>query len=116
MAYQINGTKITIQPTVGRWVPRELIDVDGSGHPIYPAHREYEMRWDLIDMAEASQLQVFFNAIQNTGTAVVTLPKYATTPHAWYSYTGCVLNEPEFNDFFEQHVSSVVLLVRDIHT
>lgn len=116
MPYKINGTQITIQPTYGRWVPRDMIDTDGAGHPVYPARRDFEMRWDLVNAAEWYQLQTFFNIIQNTGTAVVTLPQFAAATYVFYDYTGCVLREPDVSDYFEQHPTSVVMLVTNIKT
>ena len=38
--YQINDTDLVIQPTSGRWIPRDPIDNDGNGHPVYPPYRE----------------------------------------------------------------------------
>ena len=116
MPYKINGTQITIQPTFGRWVPRDIIDTDGAGHPIYPARRDYELRWDLIDPLEGNQLQTFFNAVQNTGTAVVSLPKFGNSSYVFYDYTGCVVREPDMGDYFEQHITSVVLMITNIKT
>ena len=60
MTYKMNGTELTIQPTVGRWTERLPVDIDGNGHPIYSPYHEFELRWQLVDMEQAQQLQSFF--------------------------------------------------------
>lgn len=115
-SYAINGTEITIQPTSGQWMPREPLGVDGNGHFVYSPFREYEMTWGLLDTSEANQLQNFFNSLGNTGTVIVDLPKYADLAYEFFSYTGCVLQEPSFGTFFVEHYSNVSLLVIKIRT
>lgn len=114
MAYKINGTTITLQPTEGNWVNRERVAVDGNQHPIYPALREFELKWDLVSASEFNQLLGFFNAVGTTGTAVVTLPKYGNASWLFYDYSGCVLSEPELGAYFETYGQSVKLLVSRI--
>lgn len=116
MPYSINGTEITIPPTTGQWMPRNLIGIDGAGHPIYAGVREFEMRWQLVDQAEMNELQTFFNGVVTTGTAVVALPQYANTTYQFFSYSGCTLREPEWGTYFTQHPQDVVLLVTNIRT
>ena len=70
MVYRINGEEIPLQPTTGRWMPKNVTDIDGRGHPIYPGVREFEMRWGLIDVSGSAKLQEFFNSVISTGTAV----------------------------------------------
>lgn len=116
MTYKINGTEISIQPTTGKWLPREVIEYDGNGHPIYSALREYEIRWNQIDDSTVYQLQTFFGSVNNTGSVVVDLPRYGSATYQFYAYTGCVLNEPEFGRYFVEHNMDVILLVRRIRT
>lgn len=116
MTYKINGTEIVIQPTTGRWVGRTAVDVDGWGHPIYPPYREFEMSWQLITMEQAEQLHTFFLAVGSTGTVVVDLPQYATDAYTFFAYTGCVLQEPSFGEFFVEHSKDTMLLVTRIKT
>jgi|SRR3990167_1691560 len=114
--YAINGTNFTLQPTSGRWYPRTLTGYDGNGRAVYVPLREFEIRWDFIDMASANQIQTFFNSIGATGSAVVDLPQYMATPYQFYSYSGCHLNEPEIDVFFEENASNMMLLVTSIRT
>ena len=68
--FGLNGTEFIIQPSEGRWVPRTTLAIDGAGHPIFSAIREFEFSWDIFDQATWNQLQAFYNAVQNTGTVV----------------------------------------------
>jgi hypothetical protein len=113
-SYAIDGVDLLLQPTTGRWVGREIVAFSGEGRPIYPAPRDFELRWDLMSMDEFSQIQSSFNAVRSSGTAVVDLPKYATTPYQFYSYTGCLLQEPVGLEFFETYVTDVVLVVSNV--
>lgn len=114
--YAINGTEITIQPTSGQWMPKDPLGIDGNGHFVYPPYREFEMSWGLLDPSDANQLQNFFASIGNTGTAVVDLPKYAAATYTFYSYTGCVMQEPSFGVYFTEHHTDITLLITKIRT
>jgi hypothetical protein len=116
MTYKINGTTIALQPTTGRWNNRDSIGVDGNGHAVYEGVREFEMEWGFMTASQYNELVGFFSTIGHTGTAVVDLPKFGAPSYSFYSYTGCVLREPELGEFFEEHVSSVRLLVVKIRT
>jgi hypothetical protein len=114
MTWKINGVALLVPPTTGRWLPRGAIGRDGRGHPIYPGVREFEMRWDLLYPSGTSQLQVVFEQVIVTGTAVVEIPRYAYPTYVFHAYTGCVLNEPEVNTYFTENYTSVVLLISNI--
>lgn len=120
MAYKINDTLLTTQPTSGQWIPRESIGIDGSGHAVYPAYREFELQWDLIDLTSSYQLQDFFDNASVTGTVSVDLPKCkdagSSGDSVFWQYSGCVLREPEFDRYFESHRASVRLLIARIRT
>lgn len=116
MTFKINGTEITVQPTAHHWVSRKALGIDGAGHPVYPATREYELRWDLVYQSQINQLQNFFATVVTTGTAVVDLPEYGASSYAFKSYTGCVLSEPSMGDYFTQHATNVTLLITNIIT
>lgn len=116
MTYKLNGVELLIQPTSGRWIPRTAIGRDGRGHPIYPGVREFEMRWDLMYPSGTSQLQVVFDQVIVTGSAVVDLPRYNYPTYEFYAYTGCVLNEPEINAYFAENVTSVVMFISNVAT
>lgn len=112
--YSINGTKIPLQPTEGRWIPREIIDISGSGHAIYPNLREFELHWEFISSHDFAHLQNWFESVSQTGTLVVSLPRYGDTTYEFYDYTGCVLREPQVGTFFEKYYSDVLLVVSNI--
>ncbi len=110
--YAING--IGLCPSTGRWLKRESIGIDGSGHPVYPATREFELKWDYLSADDFENLQTLYASVATTGTCVARLPQYAANSWTYYNYSGCVLNEPEVGEFFEEHYSDVVLLVTNI--
>lgn len=116
MTYKINGTEIFIQPTNGKWMPREPLDYSGNGHAIYPALRKFEIHWQLLDDTTVGQLQDFFDAVGQTGTVVVDLPEYGASTYAFFAYSGCILEEPKFGDYFVEHSKDVFLTVRNIRT
>jgi len=114
--YAINGTDITLPPTSGRWLPKEPLGIDGNGRAIYSGVRQFELEWQLISPSEYYQLQTFFDAVGNTGTVVVDLPKYGASSYIFYSYTGCVLREPETGQYFTENQLDAFLLITNIRT
>ena len=116
MTYKINGTAITLQPTSGNWVNREIAGYTGNQNPIYPGLRSYELSWDIIEESDLYQLQGFFNGITASGSVVAELPKYADATYNFFAYTGCMLNEPQIGPFFEQHPMQAKLLISRIRT
>lgn len=114
--YAINGTELLLQPTTGRWLPRDSLGFTGDGHPDYVGVREFEMSWQLISVNDSNQLQTFFNALGLTGTAVVDLPKYRSATYIFESYSGCTISEPQMDVYFEEHETSVTLLIYGIVT
>lgn len=115
-SYQIDGTELIIQPTLGRWMPRSSAGITGDGHAIYAGVREYEMRWQLNSASGYNQLMNYFEGIDPTGTAVVDLPRFAFSNYEFFSYSGCVLREPETGPYFTQNNINVILLVSNIRT
>lgn len=118
MPYRINNITLLTQPTAGGWVPRESLGVDGNGHAIYPSMREFEMVWDYIDLDMSHQLQDFYDTVSNTGTVTVDLPLFndVGATGTYQAYSGCVLREPEFGQYFEYHRGDVKLLIVRIRT
>jgi hypothetical protein len=112
--YSFNGANLLLMPTEAGWMERELVGLSGNGRPTYPALRQFQMTWELMDMASFSQIQGFYDAIQSTGSVIVDLPKYGATPYQFYSYSGCTLEEPRVGKFFEQWVQGVSLLILKI--
>lgn len=114
--YAINGTVLTTPPSVGQWLPRESLGISGLGHPIYPAPREFQMQFELIDAPSFNQLQNLYQNASYTGTVVATLPQYGATPYEFFSYTGCVLYEPSYDAYFEEHYVGVKMTIGKIVT
>jgi hypothetical protein len=115
-SYGINGVDLQLQPTAGRWIPRESIGFTGDGHPDYVGVREFEMTWQLISADDVNQLQNFFDTLGLTGTAVVDLPKYRNATYIFESYSGCAISEPQMDAYYEQHETSITLLIYGIVT
>lgn len=115
MTYKINGTAITLQPETGQWVTQEPIGTDGNGRAIYPAPREFEMKWGLMSMSEFAQIKTFFSSVGATGTVSVDLPEYGASSWQFRTYSGCVLSQPEMSAFFEEYINDVRLIVRKVN-
>lgn len=116
MTYRINGIAITNQPTSGHWIPKSSLGTDGNGHDVYPAFREFEMKWNLIEESDFYQLQDFFDTMLVTGTIVVELPQYKVNTYTFFAYSGCILHEPQVDTFFNQNRMSAVLVISSIRT
>lgn len=116
MTVKINNTTLTTQPSTMKWVQRPSLGDDGNGHPIYPAPREAELSWDIIDATSYSQLQGFYDAAGSTGTISITLPQYGSSTYQDHDYSGCVIQEPSYEEYFEQHYTGVKLLIVKIRT
>lgn len=116
MTYKINGTEIPIQPEVGRWNPRDRFGISGDGHPVYSGVREFTLRWGILDATGTFMLQQFFESVGMTGTAVVDLPRYGYADYEFYAYSGTVVHEPEFGDFFAEHQQNIRLDITNITT
>jgi len=116
MSYKVNGIEFLLEPTSGGWVGRHAIGRDGVGHSVYPGVREYEMSWQLSFPSGTWQLQDFFEQVYVTGTAVVDLPRYNYPTYEFFSYSGCVINEPEFRTFFAENQTNVTLVISNIRT
>jgi hypothetical protein len=113
--YAVNGTNFLLQPSVGNWVVRNELGRDGNNKPIYPAIRDYELQWDLIDSASLNQL-INMQQASVTGAVVVDLPKWGDANYLFYSYSGTVVDEPTVGEYFMGYSSSVKLILRNIRT
>ena len=114
MTYKINGVEFTLQPTAGQWINPEPRGLDGNGHPIYPATREFDIRWGIMGQDEFYEILQFFDAVYITGSAVVDLPRYRSSTYEFFPYSGCVLYEPEISEYFAGNVTVVRLLISNI--
>jgi len=117
-SYAINGTNLVLQPTSGRWNGRDLLGIDGAGHPIYPSIREFEMSWALISTTDFAQLNNFQLSVGNTGTVSVDLPKWGNAGYMFYSYSGCTLREPQAGSYFsaDGYVQDVTMTIMGVRT
>lgn len=115
-SYAFNGTNLTLQPTEGKWLERPAFGIDGSGHPIYPSVRDFEVYWGLISTSELQQIINVYNGVQNTGTCAVDLPQYGASQYIFTTYSGCTLREPSVGAYFEEYVTDVRLLILQVRT
>lgn len=113
-SYAINGTDLTLQPTSGRWMSTTILGITGDGHPIYPAIRQFEVRWNINSQSDVNQIMNFFNTITITGTVSVDLPEYNSSAYQFKTYPGCVLYEPGRSEYFTEHTKEFVLTVGNI--
>jgi len=116
MVYKIQNTELIIQPTSGKWMRRGVVGISGDGHAIYPAVRQFEMKWQVESASGYNQLMNFFDAIDPTGTVSIDLPRYAYSEYEFRTYSGCVLREPESGMYFSEKHTTVLLLVTNINT
>lgn len=113
-SFKFNGVEI-LQPSVHRWVPRALLGLTGAGQPVYSGVREYELRWQLSSIGDFYQLQRSFDNLSGSTTAVVDLPLLRSTgTYSFYAYSGCVLREPEYGNWFNGYYQDVTLLIHNI--
>ena len=108
------------EPTQGRWLERVELGRQGDGRPVYGATRRYELRWNLASWEDWAALVGFFRQIESTGTVSVRLPAWPAagmTTATFWTYSGCVLGEPEVGPFFaETYPTDVVLVIGNIRT
>jgi len=116
MPYKINGVQLLIEPTAGKWSPRDQFGIDGNGHSIYSSVRQFEINFGFLTPEQQNQLQGFFNSVITTGTAVVELPEYGASTYVFKSYSGCVLREPEQGQYFIENIAETTLLITNIST
>jgi hypothetical protein len=114
--YYINGTELLLQPTTGKWMPRTRLGISGDGHAIYSGIREFELRFVLETPSEYNQLITFFDGLNPTGTAVITLPRFGYSTYEFFEYSGCILREPEAGPYFTEHQQDILLIVSNIRT
>jgi len=115
MTFKIYGTEI-LQPSEHGWVSRPLLGLTGAGQPIYPGVREYEMRWALASAEDYRQLVNAFNALSGSSTANLDMPYFIVTGtyEPFCTYSGCILMEPEYANWFNTYYQDVTLLITHI--
>jgi hypothetical protein len=102
---------LTLQPETGRWVSRESVGINGAGHPIYPAVREFELRWGFMSPTEFKEIQDFYALFSSGAYVVASLPQYGASTYTFHNYSGATLREPEVGEFFEGYYSDVLLII-----
>lgn len=110
--YAINA--VDICPESARWNDRNILGVDGNGHPIYPSLREFEFGWGFLSMADYNVLQSARNLVGSTGTITVDLPDLSTSDFRFTRYSGTIVHEPSVGAYFVDHVSDVRLIISKI--
>jgi len=70
--------------------------------------------WKVIPPADFYELVNAYNSYGVTGTAVVDLPQWGNPSGMFYSYSGCVIGEPEHSGFFENYYVGAKLLITSI--
>ena len=114
--FAIQGTDLTLQPSVGRWIERDSFGIDGGAHPIYSSVRSFELNWELISTSDFQQIVNFYNIVSNTGTIAVDLPQWGASGFQFNRYSGCTLQEPSFDNFFNEYIQGARLLVLNVVT
>lgn len=117
-AFTINGVAFTRQPTNHRWRNQDTLGISGDGHAMYPAYREYELEFDFSTQAEFYDFNTYWQSVGQTGTVVVELPEHPTTAstYGFREYSGVVVNQPEYQSFFENYYGSGRILLTRIRT
>ena len=113
-SYAINGTKLSLQPTDGKWEDKGILGIDGNGRARYPAVTEFTLSWGLISTSDFAQLNNFYLSVENTGTVVVDLPKWGDSSYTYYSYSGTHLSRLTAGKYFSEHIQDVQLVVTNI--
>lgn len=115
-SFALNGTRFLLSPESSKWVDKNIIGVDGNGFPIYPTTREYEMSWGLAHPNDVKQFTDAFRVSGFTGTVILDLPEYGADGYNFKSYSGCVIQEVKFGEYFNGYITSVTLLATKIIT
>lgn len=114
-SYAINATNFLLSPTRGGWKNKDVLGIDGNGHPIYPPVREFEIFWGLAHPNDVKQLNDFYLLSSSTGTLVFDLPQWGASDYIFARYSGCTMTEPQVGEYFNGYIEDVkvtVLLVR----
>ena len=114
-SYGINGVNFILQPTEAGWGSRSELGIDGNGHPIYPAVRQFEFNWQLAHPNDVKQILDAWEIVSNTGTVSFDLPQWGASDYLFALYSGCTMREPTVGMYFSEWIKDVrltVLLVR----
>ena len=116
MAYKIGGVELSLQPSAGRWIIPDPLGIGISGMARYPAIKQFELLWDYMPISDYNQLFTFYENQSLTGTYVVELPDIEDNEWAFREFSVVVINHPTSGDYFQEHISDVSLVIRNIRT
>jgi hypothetical protein len=114
--FKFNDTLLSLQPSDHNWVTRNSYGIDGGGHNLYPAVRQYQLKFSLSSSSDFIEVLNAYNTVAVTGTIVVDLPEWGNSTYQFKSYSGCTLAEPEFSNFYENYYQEVSIMVMNIRT
>jgi hypothetical protein len=113
--YAINGIALDPQPTDGSWVSQQPEDRDGNGRPIYASVAEYELMWALAPTSLFQALLAHSVSTSTTGSVTATLPQYNEDDYVFTTYSGCFVERPEFDKYFENYMTNVRVRIGHIN-
>jgi hypothetical protein len=105
-----NGTGLMLAPTSAGWVTQDSLGIGGNGVAIYPRLREFQMTFNLESQQEFYELLTYFS-IMATGTVVARLPDFRGSVFGYKDYSGTILRQPEFTEYFAEEYLTEVKLV-----
>lgn len=114
--FALNGSVLSHQPTTHGWDDRDSLGIDGNGNSIYVSPRQYKLNWDFLDTEEFNEIYAYFLAQGVTGSITSRLPKWRTTPYTFFDYSGTILREPTYENWFENYYTNVRLIITRITT
>lgn len=115
-SFGINGTNFALQPSEFGWTERQSLGISGDAHLIYSSVRQFEMKWNLVNMSDWNQFLGFYDLVSTTGTVIIDLPKYHSSDYRFVSYTGCIINEPVMGTYFNGYPQEISITIRNIRT
>ena len=115
-SYAVNGTRFLLQPTTAGWMDRDVLGLDGNGHPVYPAPREFEIKWGLAHPADVEQIINAYKSSGNTGTVSFDLPQWGASDYIFNTYSGCTMQEPTVGEYFNGYITNVSMRILLIQT
>lgn len=111
-SYAVNA--VDICPENGQWIPKPALGIDGNGHSVYPAMKDFEMSWGFISMSDFNTLYNAYLLVSNTGTITVDLPDITASDFRFRRFSGAILHEPQTSQYFEGYMTDVRLLITNI--
>jgi len=114
--YAIGGTDLTLQPSQGGYLEKDIVGIDGNAHAIYATPRSFELNWQLISVGDYQQIVNAYNSVSNTGSVAVDIPEWGAPEYRFARYSGVILQEPTFSNYFNGYIENAKLLLVNIIT